>query len=175
MYEKLPDHSMSPNVIRPAGAPASALRRQPEEDDAPAGAHEPRRELDGRGRAGGLDHEVEPSADDATRLRDGVLLADVHRRICAESLGEAELLGPDPVRDERARCVQARERDGKRPERPDPDDADRLAGLWRPRSSPRSTHEPGSTSTAAPKETASGNGGRRGAGRRRIRRSHRHG
>jgi phosphoglycolate phosphatase-like HAD superfamily hydrolase len=93
----------------------------------PARADEARRQLDRGNRAGRLDHDVEPAADQPVRRLDGVRLADVHGRVCADALGEAQFIGPDPVGDERAGRRQPRQRHGKRAERADADYADRLA------------------------------------------------
>ena len=93
----------------------------PERDDAPALARQPRRELDRGHGAGGLDDEIELAL---VRRRP---TGDVDRLGRAEPPGQLELGLAHAVGDDRGRRVQPREHERQRPERADADDPDRLA------------------------------------------------
>src|SRR5262245_40323913 len=126
-----------------------------EKNDTAARANESRRQQNRLYRTRSLDHEVERAARESLRGGDRVLVTDVHDAVGSQSSGELELFGAYAVGEERARRVQAGECQRERAERADADHADGLAGA-RPRSTPRSKHEPGSTRTPAAKETFSG-------------------
>ena len=77
-------------MIRSAGSSSVLpLPGDAEQDDAAAGPHEAGRELDRLDRAGRLDHEVEPSADEALGRRDRILLGDVDGRVAPSRLAKS--------------------------------------------------------------------------------------
>ena len=116
--------------MRSAGSASSCLvAGDPEEDDATALADEPRRELDGRHGAGGLDDDVEPAADEPPRLLLGVARATLTTASAPSAVRELELLVAQPVGDDRRRGAKSRDADGERAHRADADDADGLGRL----------------------------------------------